>query len=122
MTSGRFGATGAVFLMLAAGGCTATTFEDAAPRVGPAPAPPPLPGEERVVQRGPGEFPNLNIPQTPATAQLTPEEGAASAEALRTRRQASQGRGDGGARDDSAALRSLAGDHADAALRRIEGR
>lgn len=68
---------------------------------------------------GAGVYPNLNVPLTPATAQLTPEERTATADELRLRR---------GGMTPSAApassadqLRQIGGRHSADAISRIEG-
>lgn len=66
---------------------------------------------------GAGVYPNLNVPLTPATAQLTPEERAATADALRTRR---EGLAPAGTSASSAAqLRQIGSTHSRDALGRI---
>lgn len=66
---------------------------------------------------GAGVYPNLNVPLTPATAQLTAEERAATADALRARR---EGLAPAGAPATSAAqLRQIGSTHSQDALRRI---
>lgn len=68
---------------------------------------------------GSGVFPNLNVPLTPATAQLTTAERASTAEELRLRRQGLTP----AARPSSTAdqLRRIGGRHSTDAISRIEG-
>ena len=66
---------------------------------------------------GAGAYPNLNVPLTPATAQLTPEDRTATADALRTRR---EGLAPAGTSVSSAAqLRQIGSTHSRDALGRI---
>jgi len=68
---------------------------------------------------GSGAYPNLNVPMTPATAQLTPEERAAPAEDLRARRQGPTPAATPASSADQ--LRQIGGRHSADAISRIEG-
>ncbi|MHB2265194.1 hypothetical protein [Aliihoeflea sp. PC F10.4] len=67
---------------------------------------------------GSGVYPNLNVPMTPATAQLTPEERAETAADLRGRRQTGGSPAPGSSSADD--LRRIGSTHAQDAIRRIE--
>lgn len=67
---------------------------------------------------GSGAYPNLNVPLTPATSQLTTQERAATAEELRGRRQTASPSPPRSSADE---LRQIGSTHAQDAIRRIEG-
>lgn len=68
-----------------------------------------------------GEFPNLNVPMTPATAQITPEERAATSASLRGRRDSLGAGVSAPPPSDAARMREIGSRHADETLREIEG-
>lgn len=67
---------------------------------------------------GSGTFPNLNVPLVPATAQITPEERAATASALSARRVQSSAPPPA---SSAAQMRQIGSTHAQETIRRIEG-
>lgn len=98
---------------------TAMTIEDAVPQgaLQPTAAAP----AQTTPFAQPGQYPNLNVIPAPATTQLTPEEVADKTEELRAKR-SGLGSAAGSRPDESARLRAIGGQHADSALREIEGR
>jgi hypothetical protein len=99
--------------------CGTATIEDAVPMGALQPGGAPAAQQAVFVQ--PGQFPNLNVIPSPATSQLTPDEVSAKTEELRARRQRIAS-GGGSSIDETATLRRIGGQHADSALREIEGR
>lgn len=91
-----------VALLGAVTGCSSVSIEDAVPGA-----------------RNTGTYPNLNIPQEAATAQLTDEEAAAQLAALRNRR-AAQNAVSGATHSEIERLRLLKRTHAERTLEEIE--
>lgn len=138
----------AIFAAIAAG-CTSTSLDDAAPTAATLPQTAPAPtGAQRGTAtntagvqlvdapvetvaapagpRGPkdtGTFPNLNIPPEVANQQITDAEKAAEVSALRAAQQQHEATLATAGKDTTnpVVLRKLAAEHADEALKKIEG-